>query len=230
LEPDAVWADVPRHAAGRAACRGLTFLAGTIWSGPCRGTVHLPSLSNCPRARGLITLRDAALFITKLPTAEHDGQVRCYRKSGCDRRLLPLYPEFFLRHPRRGTRPLLRHRAPAMRRDVRRDLCRYRLAVCTKVGSLFRDHVHASEWRIGLRLSPAQQHRSHGRIALPLLKAADYLASPSTTGQGGLVPVRAAAGLRVDQERDRLGADRARVGDWSKYESAVGTNAKCRPR
>ena len=71
---------------------------------------------------------------------------------------------------------------------------------------------------------------SHGRIALPLLKAADYLASPSTTGQGGLVPVRAAAGLRVDQERDRLGADRARVGDWSKYESAVGTNAKCRPR
>jgi hypothetical protein len=39
------------------------------------------------------------------------------------------------------------------------------------VGSLFRDHVHASEWRIGLRLSPAQQHRSHGRIAVPLLKA-----------------------------------------------------------
>src|SRR5258705_13151923 len=58
-----------------------------------------------------------------------------------------------------------------MRRDVRRDLCRYRLAVCTKVGSLFRDHVHASEWRIGLRLSPAQQHRSYGRIAVPLLKA-----------------------------------------------------------
>src|SRR5713101_3189492 len=56
-----------------------------------------------------------------------------------------------------------------MRRDVRRDLCRYRLAVCAKVGSLFRAHVHASEWRIGLRLSPAQQHRSHGRIALPLL-------------------------------------------------------------
>jgi hypothetical protein len=39
------------------------------------------------------------------------------------------------------------------------------------VGSLFRDHVHASEWRFGLRLSPAQQHRSHGRIAVPLLKA-----------------------------------------------------------
>jgi hypothetical protein len=47
---------------------------------------------------------------------------------------------------------------------------------------------------------------------------------------GGLVPVRAAAVLRVDQERDPHGADSARVGDWSKYESAVGTNAKCRPR
>jgi hypothetical protein len=43
------------------------------------------------------------------------------------------------------------------------------------------------------------------------------------TGQGGLVPVRAAAGLTVDQERDRHWVDRARVGDWSKYESAVGT-------
>jgi predicted porin len=93
------------------------------------------------------------------------------RKSGCDRRLLPLYPEFLLRHRRRGTHSLLRHRAPAMRRDIRRDLRRCRLAVCTKVGCLFRDHVHASERRIGLRLSPAQQHRSHGRIAVPLLKA-----------------------------------------------------------
>jgi hypothetical protein len=42
------------------------------------------------------------------------------------------------------------------------------------------------------------------------------------------VPVRAAAGLTVDQERDRHWVDRARVGDWSKYESAVGTFAKCR--
>src|ERR1700730_838445 len=56
-----------------------------------------------------------------------------------------------------------------MRRDVRRDLCRYRLAVRAKVGSLFRGHVLASEWRIGQRLFRAQQHRSHGRIALPLL-------------------------------------------------------------
>jgi hypothetical protein len=37
------------------------------------------------------------------------------------------------------------------------------------------------------------------------------------------VPVRAAAGLTVDQERDRHWADSARFGDWSKYESAVGT-------
>jgi predicted porin len=66
--------------------------------------------------------------------------------------------------------PLLRRRALAMRRDVRRGLCRYRMAVCTKVGCLCRGHVHASEWRIGLRLSPAQQLRSHGRVALPLLK------------------------------------------------------------
>ena len=85
--------------------------------------------------------------------------------------LLPLYPEFLLRHRRRGACPLLRYRALAMRRDIRRDLCCCRLAVCTKVGSLFRDHVHASEWRIGLRLSPAQQHRSYGRIAVPLLNS-----------------------------------------------------------
>src|SRR6478672_3917029 len=35
---------------------------------------------------------------------------------------------------------------------------------------LCRGNVLASEWRIGLRLSPAQQHRSHGRITLPFLK------------------------------------------------------------
>ena len=76
----------------------------------------------------------------------------------------------FYRHRHRGARPLLRRRARAMRRDVRRDLRRCRLAVCTEVGCLCRDHVHASEWRIGQRLSPAQQHRSHGRVALPLLR------------------------------------------------------------
>ena len=32
------------------------------------------------------------------------------------------YIQNFLRHRRRGARPLLRHRTPAMRRDVRRDL------------------------------------------------------------------------------------------------------------
>ena len=36
------------------------------------------------------------------------------------------------------------------------------------------------------------------------------------------MPVRAAPGLTVDQERDRHWADSARVGDWNKYESAVG--------
>ena len=57
---------------------------------------------------------------------------------GCDRRLLPLRPEFFLRHRQRGASALLRQRACAMRRDVRRDLCGYRLEVCTEVGSLRR--------------------------------------------------------------------------------------------
>jgi hypothetical protein len=37
-------------------------------------------------------------------------------------------------------------------------------------GMSMRGHVHASEWRIGLWLSPAQQHRSYGRVTLPLLK------------------------------------------------------------
>jgi len=43
------------------------------------------------------------------------------------------------------------------------------------------------------------------------------------------VPVRAAAGLTVDQERDRHWADSARFGDWSKYESAVVKVFGCRP-
>jgi hypothetical protein len=34
--------------------------------------------------------------------------------------------------------------------------------------------------------------------------------------------------LTVDQERDRHWVDRARVGDWSKYESVVGTFVTCR--
>ena len=52
---------------------------------------------------------------------------------------------------------------------LRRDLGRCRLAVRTKMGCLFRIHVLASDWRIGQRLSPDQQLRSHDRIALPLL-------------------------------------------------------------
>src|SRR3981189_1994178 len=48
----------------------------------------------------------------------------------------------------------------------------------------------------------------------------DYPASQAKRGEGSFVPVRAAAGLTVDQERDRQWADSARFGDWSKYESA----------
>jgi Integrase core domain len=102
----------------------------------------------------------------------------CERAIGSIRREcldhVVVFGERHLRHLLRSyatyrARPLFRQRTPAMRRDIRRDLRRCRLAVCTKVGSLFRDYVHASEWRIGLRLSPAEQHRSHGRVALPLL-------------------------------------------------------------
>src|SRR6266403_3098595 len=122
-----------------------------------------------------------------------------------------------------------------MRRCVGRVLCRYRLEVCTEVGCLRRLHVLAREWRIGQWLSPAQQHRSHGRVALPVLKAgydrsvgcaSDGGAEPdhpASRARWGLVRVQAAARLRVDQERDRHWADSARVGDWRKYESAVGT-------
>src|SRR5258705_6577434 len=92
-----------------------------------------------------------------------------------------------------------------MRRDVRRDLCRYRLAVCTKVGSLFRDHVHASEWRIGLRLSPAQQHRSHGRIAVPLLKAG-YDRSVAVLRTAALTPA-SATGAGMSQLLALFGPD-----------------------
>src|SRR5262249_44101524 len=49
-------------------------------------------------------------------------------------------------------------------------------SLALSIGSLHRSgmsrrgHVLAGECRIGERLSPAQQHRSQGRIALPLLK------------------------------------------------------------
>jgi hypothetical protein len=90
---------------------------------------------------------------------------------GCDRRLLPLHPEFLFRYPHWRARLLLRQRALAMRRDVRCDFCCGRLEICAEVGSLFRHDVQPGAWRVGLRLLPPQQHRSHGWIAVPLLKA-----------------------------------------------------------
>ena len=56
-----------------------------------------------------------------------------------------------------------------MRWDVRCDFCRSGLEICAKVGCLFRHDVQPDAWWIGLRLLPAQQYRSHGRSALPLL-------------------------------------------------------------
>ena len=53
--------------------RGLTFYGRVDMVEPCRGT-HLRSLSNYPRARSSSPLRDAALYITKLPKAEHDAE------------------------------------------------------------------------------------------------------------------------------------------------------------
>jgi hypothetical protein len=51
----------------------LLFIVGTIWSRPCRGTVHLPPIE-WSKGKRLVTLRDAALYITKLPKAEHDAE------------------------------------------------------------------------------------------------------------------------------------------------------------
>lgn len=53
--------------------RGLTFCGRVDMVVPCRGT-HLRSLSNCPRARSSSPVHDAALYITKLPKAEHDAE------------------------------------------------------------------------------------------------------------------------------------------------------------
>ncbi|SRR6266567_2851790 len=41
---------------------------------PCLGINSFPIRSNCPAGRKLATLRDAALYITKLPKAEHDAE------------------------------------------------------------------------------------------------------------------------------------------------------------
>ena len=88
-----------------------------------------------------------------------------------------------------------------MLRNVRRGFRRCRLAVRTEMGHLYRRHVLASKWRIGERLSAAQQRRSHGRAALPLLSAGGtrlgsdgkrfdwsqetIRAGPAAEGQGG---------------------------------------------
>src|SRR5947199_5418247 len=97
------------------------------------------------------------------------GKVRRDRQSRRDRGLLPLHPEFLLRHHRCRTFSLLRHPASAMCRDAPRGLRRDRLAFCTQMGSLFRRHVLASERRTSLWFSQAQQYRSHAGSALPFL-------------------------------------------------------------
>jgi hypothetical protein len=44
------------------------------WKSSCRGINGFSIQSTCPSGRKLITVRDAALYITKLPKAEHDAE------------------------------------------------------------------------------------------------------------------------------------------------------------
>jgi hypothetical protein len=63
----------PGTAAGPGAIRGLTFYRGNDmvkavpWDPPFAEPIELP------KGKKLITLRDAALYITKLSKAEHDA-------------------------------------------------------------------------------------------------------------------------------------------------------------
>ena len=92
--------------------------------------------------------------------------------------LLSLFPEQLFRDW--AKRRLLEQCSLAMLRNVRCGFHRYRLAVRSKVGHLRRLHVLTSEWRLGERLSPARQHRSHGRAALPDSdRGRDFVRSPS---------------------------------------------------
>jgi hypothetical protein len=53
-------------------CAGPVHLEERIW---CRGINDFPIRSNClPKGKKLVTLRDAALYITKLPKAEYDAE------------------------------------------------------------------------------------------------------------------------------------------------------------
>jgi hypothetical protein len=64
----------PGTAAGLGAIRGLTFCGRNdmvvlvSWDRPFAEPIELPE------GKKLFTLRDAALYITKLPKAEHDAQ------------------------------------------------------------------------------------------------------------------------------------------------------------
>jgi hypothetical protein len=64
----------PGTAAGLGAIRGLTFcdrsdmVESVPWDRPFAEPVELP------KGKKLITLRDAALYIAKLPKAEHDAE------------------------------------------------------------------------------------------------------------------------------------------------------------
>jgi hypothetical protein len=64
----------PETAAGLGAIRSLTFcgrndmVEAVSWHRPFAEPIELP------KGKRLITLRDAALYITKLPKAEHDAE------------------------------------------------------------------------------------------------------------------------------------------------------------
>jgi hypothetical protein len=64
----------PGTAAGLGAIRGLTFygrndmVEAVSWDRPFAEPIELP------KGKKLVTLRDAALYITKLPKVEHDAE------------------------------------------------------------------------------------------------------------------------------------------------------------
>jgi hypothetical protein len=106
---------------------------------------------------------------------------------------------------------MLRHRAPAVRRDVRRDLCRCRLAVLQNAWDLYSGIMFTqSEWRIGLPAAPAQ-HRS-GRFAASALQLATDLwvvlrtaaLTPASGTGAGTEPVITLPGLARPSPPPRL--------------------------
>src|SRR5262245_39315827 len=107
-------------------------------------------------------------------------EIRRHQPSGCDRRVLPLQPEFLLRHTRRRG-ALFRLRALTMRRYLERDLRRRRLEVCTEVGCLPRRHAHTIQWWVGERLFREQQRRYYGGDCASAIDQAWKRAAMSST-------------------------------------------------